>query len=119
LGGVAGSLFSIVVIYLFWVVEKDAKLRRKADEVLRQPQLVVDNSADAIIGESLEGIITSWNAGATRMLGYAASEVIGKPILSLVPPARQAEVAAVFKKIKMLLHYISSSNWLPWINRGP
>lgn len=70
------------------------------EESLRQIQLIVDNSYDAIIGETLDGIITSWNGGATRMLGYTAEEAIGQSILSFVPPEQKEEVSAVFEKIK-------------------
>jgi PAS domain S-box-containing protein len=46
---------------------------------------IVESSDDAIIGKSLDGIITSWNSGAQRIFGYSADEVIGKPITILVP----------------------------------
>jgi two-component system, cell cycle sensor histidine kinase and response regulator CckA len=46
---------------------------------------IVDSSADAIISKSLEGIIQSWNAGAERLYGYPAEEVIGQPMMSLLP----------------------------------
>ncbi|MDQ2776241.1 MAG: PAS domain S-box protein, partial [Acidobacteriota bacterium] len=46
---------------------------------------IVDSSADAIISKSLEGIIQSWNAGAERLYGYPAAEVIGQPMMSLLP----------------------------------
>lgn len=72
----------------------------KSEESLLQTQLIVDNSYDAIIGEDLDGVITSWNGGAERMLGYSAQEVIGKSILFLVPLEKKDEVSAVFSKIK-------------------
>jgi PAS domain S-box-containing protein len=46
---------------------------------------IVESSDDAIIGKSLDGIITSWNKGAQRIFGYSADEVIGKPITILLP----------------------------------
>jgi len=47
---------------------------------------IVVSSDDAIISKTLEGRITSWNAGATRIFGYEASEMIGESILRIIPP---------------------------------
>jgi two-component system cell cycle sensor histidine kinase/response regulator CckA len=47
---------------------------------------IVESSGDAIIGWTLDGITTSWNAGAEHMYGYAASEMIGRSVFVLVPP---------------------------------
>ena len=52
--------------------------------------LIIDSSEDAIIGQNLDGIITSWNKGAERIYGYAPEEVIGKNISLLVPPDEAA-----------------------------
>ena len=46
---------------------------------------IVDSSADAIISKTLEGIIQTWNAGAERLYGYPAEEVLGQPMMSLLP----------------------------------
>ena len=51
-------------------------------------QAIVDSSDDGILGKTLEGIITSWNAGAQRLFGYSAEEVIGRSTAMLVPPDR-------------------------------
>lgn len=67
---------------------------------LLQLEAIVEESHDAIIGETLDGIIMSWNGGAVRMLGYSAQEAIGQSILSFVPAETKVEVAAVLKKIK-------------------
>ncbi len=61
---------------------------------------IVDSSDDAIIGKNLDGIITSWNKGAERVFGYAAEEVIGKPVTILIPPGCQEEEAAIIDRIR-------------------
>jgi len=50
---------------------------------------IVESSDDAIIGESLEGVVTSWNRGAEHIFGYSAQEAIGRPIQSLIWPAEE------------------------------
>ena len=52
--------------------------------------LIIDSSEDAIIGQDLDGVITSWNKGAERIYGYAPDEVLGKNISLLVPPDKAA-----------------------------
>ncbi|MBD8882328.1 PAS domain-containing protein [Rhodanobacter sp. 7MK24] len=47
---------------------------------------IVDNSQDAIIGYTVDDTITSWNAGAERILGYRAEQILGQPIATLLPP---------------------------------
>lgn len=74
--------------------------QKEDEEILRQIKLIVENSYDAIIGETLEGIVTSWNGGATRMFGYSAEEMVGKPILSLFPDELKAEPTMLLDKVK-------------------
>ncbi len=52
----------------------------------------VESSRDAIIGKTLEGVITSWNAGAENRYGYAPNEIIGRNVAVLVPPDRAGEL---------------------------
>ena len=61
---------------------------------------IVEGSHDAVIGKSLEGIITSWNSSAERMYGYSAAETIGSPISMIVPLERQHEIPLLFDKLK-------------------
>jgi PAS domain S-box-containing protein len=81
-------------------VERDITLRKKAEEVLRQIRLIVEDSHDAIIGKTLEGVITSWNGGAKKMFGYAPAEVIGKPMTSLFPPELKDELPRLLEKVR-------------------
>src|SRR5581483_6498467 len=60
---------------------------------------IVSSSDDAIVGKDLSGIIQSWNAGAERLFGYRAAEVIGRPITILVPPERLQEEEDILARI--------------------
>jgi PAS domain S-box-containing protein len=61
---------------------------------------IVQGSDDAIISETLDGLITSWNPGAERVFGYTADEAIGRPITLIVPPERRDEQTAVLGRIR-------------------
>ncbi len=60
----------------------------------------VSSSDDAIVSKTLDGTITSWNAGATNILGYQADEMIGQPITRIIPPELHQEE----KQILVRLH---------------
>ena len=61
---------------------------------------LVDSSDDAIVSKTLEGRIQSWNAAAERLFGYSAAEIIGKPIMIIVPPELQAEERQILDRLK-------------------
>ena len=61
---------------------------------------IVESSDDAILSKDLNGIITTWNRGAQRIFGYAAEEVIGKPVTILFPPELQDEEPAILERIR-------------------
>ncbi len=60
---------------------------------------IVESSADAIIGKTLDGVITSWNAGAAQMYGYSADEIVGRPLSLLVPPDRTGDIAVILERV--------------------
>jgi len=70
---------------------RDITERRQSDELRFRMAAIVESSGDAIIGMTLEGVITSWNEAATRIFGYARDEILGKPVTTLIPPDRQHE----------------------------
>jgi PAS domain S-box-containing protein len=59
----------------------------------------VQSSNDAIVTQSLDGIITGWNPAAERLFGYRADEAIGKSITLIVPPDRTAEVEDICDRV--------------------
>jgi PAS domain S-box-containing protein len=61
---------------------------------------IVEASSDAIISKNLEGIITSWNHAAERLLGYKPSEVLGRPISILIPQEHLDEEAYITDRIR-------------------
>jgi diguanylate cyclase (GGDEF)-like protein/PAS domain S-box-containing protein len=62
--------------------------RREADEAAWQLTAIVDACEDGIIGTNLSGAITNWNAGAEKLLGYSATEVLGRPFSLLLVTSR-------------------------------
>jgi two-component system cell cycle sensor histidine kinase/response regulator CckA len=79
---------------------RDLSSRRRTEEDLRRLASIVACSDDAIIGKTLEGIITSWNQGAERMYGYSAKEAIGQSSSMLVPIDRPNEIHDVLERLK-------------------
>jgi PAS domain S-box-containing protein len=61
---------------------------------------LVDSSDDAIVSKTLEGQIQTWNAAAERLFGYTAAEIVGKPIMIIVPPELQAEERQILERLK-------------------
>ena len=60
---------------------------------------IVASSSDAILGNNLDGMVTSWNAGATRLFGFSAEEMIGQSIERMIPPGRIDEEAGITARI--------------------
>jgi hypothetical protein len=60
---------------------------------------IVESCDDAIVGKTLDGIVTSWNRGAERLFGYSAAETIGRSILLIVPQERRDEEAMILSRL--------------------
>src|SRR5207237_3420686 len=79
---------------------RDITERKVAELALAQFKAMVESAEDAVVGKTVDGIITSWNPAATRLYGYAAEEVIGKPITLLAPPDRVDQVRGILERVQ-------------------
>ena len=61
---------------------------------------IVNSSDDAIVGKTVDGVITSWNHAAERIYGYRAEEIIGQPMEVLCPPGRIGEISTILDTIR-------------------
>jgi PAS domain S-box-containing protein len=73
---------------------------KRAEQYAQRLALIVESSDDSILSTDLDGIITSWNAGAEWLFGYTAEEVIGRPIAVLIPLDRYGEERGIFDRIR-------------------
>jgi PAS domain S-box-containing protein len=69
------------------------------DEAASRLAAIVESSNDAIISKDLSGIVTTWNQAAERLLGYAAADMIGRPITTIFPPERMDEEASILATV--------------------
>jgi len=89
-----GNILGVVLVF------RDITDRKRADLTAHQLAAIVESSDDAIISQTLGGIITTWNRGAEKIYGYKASEVIGRPVSILIPPERTDEVPNMLERLK-------------------
>jgi len=89
-----GAIAGVVLVF------RDQTQEREAQRTRALLARVVEGSDDAIISKTLDGIILSWNAGAERIYGYTADEIIGHPISILTPSGKMDETMPVLERIQ-------------------
>lgn len=78
---------------------RDITERKQAEETRARLAAIVDSSQDAIIGKTLDGVISTWNKGAERIFGYAEKEVVGRSINLIIPPERENEERQIIQRL--------------------
>jgi PAS domain S-box-containing protein len=78
---------------------QDVTELRRMEAPQRHLAAIVQSSEDAIISKSREGMISSWNPGAERLFGYESHEIIGRPMLVLVPPEGRHDEQLIMERV--------------------
>ncbi|HEY7167066.1 MAG TPA: ATP-binding protein [Candidatus Binatia bacterium] len=104
------NLFWLVVVGLLAVavpwflgrqfIVKYVEERARAEEARLKLAAIVESSEDAIIGNNLDGTITTWNSGAERIYGYTAEDVLGSSLTLLNPPDRPNEMPQIIEIVR-------------------
>jgi len=81
-------------------IGEDITERTHDEEVRARMAAIVESSDDAIIGKTLEGVITSWNGGARKLFGYRPEEMIGQPVSVIIPQERRAEENDILERMR-------------------
>jgi len=79
---------------------RDLSEQREKFEATQRIAAIVENSDDAIIGKTLDGVITSWNPAAERMYGYTSEEITGMSIDLLSPVGGAEEMRSILARIR-------------------
>ena len=87
-------VIAAVISYLSGRMHHDTQMCRRLVSI-------VQSSNDAVIGKTLDGIITDWNPGAENLYGYTEKEVVGNNISVIIPPDRRNEVPHLLEKIRL------------------
>lgn len=83
---------------MFGIVQ-DVTARKAAEEASQRLVAIVESSDDAIISKDLHGVVTSWNPAAERMFGFTATEMIGRPITTIIPPEMRDDETRILQTI--------------------
>lgn len=81
-------------------VARDLRGKRETERAIGSLAAIVESSDDAIISKDLEGVVTSWNPAAERLYGFAREEMIGQPMLKIIPPELYDEEARILAEIR-------------------
>ena len=78
----------------------DVTERKRPEEARAYLAAIIASSGDAIVGKTLDSVITSWNEAAERMFGYTAAEAVGQQIYLIIPPERHGEEGQIIERLR-------------------
>jgi len=85
----------LIAPFVVWLEAR----RRRAEGKATQLAVIVEHAEDAIVGCTLDGVMTSFNAGAERQTGYRADEAIGQLPNLVIPPDRFPEIGQLLARV--------------------
>ena len=91
--GPNGDLIAVIGIAI------DVTERLAGERAQRQLSAIVDGSGDTILGTTMDGIVTTWNTAAQTMFGYAAADIVGRPVSLLAPEGRVHEQSGMRERL--------------------
>ncbi len=89
-----GAMFGVVLVF------RDVGEQRAAEYARVRLAAIVENSGDAILTKTLDGVAQTWNAAAERLFGYRPDEIVGKPVALIVPPDLLHEETQILERIR-------------------
>lgn len=90
------------------LIARDVGKQERENSARARLAAIVESSDDAIVAKDLNGVVTDWNAAAERIFGYTAEEMVGRSILTIIPPELQHEEPVILGSIragKPIEHY--------------
>jgi PAS domain S-box-containing protein len=90
----AGAVTGAMAVYV------DVTERKRAEAEHAELAAIVESSHDAVIGKTLDGLITSWNRGAEVLYGYRSEEVLGRSVSILIPEDQEDEMPGILAKLR-------------------
>ena len=96
----AAVLLSAVAVWTGYVADRTDRSRITAQESNSRLASIVNSSNEAIIGTTVDGVVTSWNPAAQEMYGYGEEEMVGRPLAIIVPPDRTDEFQHILEREK-------------------
>jgi PAS domain S-box-containing protein len=78
---------------------QERRIRRDVETTMKHLASIVESCGDAVIGTTLDWTVLSWNAGAERLYGYTASEMIGRSVSVLIPAFHPEELRLTLESL--------------------
>lgn len=97
LTGTAANL--VLLVFAAFLVMNEQQQKSEIKDSRLRLAAIVDTSDDAILSKKLDGTVTSWNAGAERLYGFTAAEMIGQSIYKVVPEDHHEELRSILDRL--------------------